>query len=61
MSSITNTGNKQRPQQKSNQMKYCWTHGACNHWGRDCCTKADGHNDSATFQNRQGGSNRDLE
>ena len=36
---------------------YCWTHGAGNHKSSDCRNKKDGHKDSATFDNRQGGSN----
>ena len=49
------------PKEKRNQMKYCWTHGACNHWGNDCRTPAEGHDSSATFQDRKGGSNKNLE
>ena len=37
--------------------KYCWTHGACNHTSPQCNFKAPGHQDGATFDNRQGGSN----
>ena len=36
--------------------RYCWTHGCCNHWGRDCNNKTTGHKDDATFRNRMGGS-----
>ena len=36
-------------------------HGACNHWRRDCLPKANGHDDSLTFQDRKGGSNQNLE
>lgn len=43
-----------------NTSKYCWTHGACNHHGRECRHKAEGHQDEATFDNRMGGSNRNL-
>ena len=43
-----------------NQCKYCWTHGWCNHFGRDCCSKAEGHKDEATKENRMGGSTRNL-
>ena len=44
----------------SNQSKYCWTHGLCNHFGRDCRTKADGHRDEATRHRRMGGSLRNI-
>ena len=36
---------------------YCHTHGACNHDSRACTTKAPGHHDNATMDNRMGGSN----
>ena len=36
--------------------KYCWTHGACSHDGKDCKNKAPGHRDDATFSNKLGGS-----
>ena len=58
---ISNDNGTTRPNQKWNQMKYCWTHGACNHWDKDCCTKTEGYDDSATFQDRKGGSNKNLE
>ena len=45
---------------KWNQQKYCWTHGACNHWSPECCTKAEGHKDSANFVNKQGGSTKNI-
>jgi hypothetical protein len=35
---------------------YCWTHGACAHFGNSCRNKADGHQDTATFQNKMSGS-----
>ena len=41
---------------RHNTSKYCWTHGACAHTGRDCRLKKEGHDDMATFQNRKGGS-----
>ena len=36
--------------------KYCWTHGACAHDSAHCTAKANGHQDSATFENKLGGS-----
>eukprot|EP00957_Ditylum_brightwellii_P138768 10577841-Ditylum_brightwellii.AAC.1 len=43
-----------------NMRKYCWTHGACYHWGPDCWSKAEGHQDAATFQNKLGGSTKNC-
>ena len=37
--------------------KYCSTHGGCNHTSPDCTRQAPGHNNSATRENRLGGSN----
>ena len=37
--------------------KYCWTHGACGHTSAQCRLKASGHQDTATLENRLGGSN----
>ena len=36
--------------------KYCWTHGGCSHTSSECNMRAPGHQDSATFENKQGGS-----
>ena len=36
--------------------KYCWTHGACAHDGKECKNKSPGHHDGATFANKMGGS-----
>ena len=44
----------------SKTSKYCWTHGGCNHTSADCRTKATGHQDSATWRNRMGGSERNM-
>ena len=52
--------NSQSNRGNPNQCKYCWTHGWCNHYGRDCRTKADGHQDAATRENRMGGSTRNI-
>ena len=37
--------------------KYCWTHGACGNTFHKCNSKASGHQDAATLENRMGGSN----
>ena len=37
--------------------KYCWTHGGRNHTSSACERKAPGHQTSATFEDRQNGSN----
>ena len=36
--------------------KYCWTHGRCNHLGKDCQNKAPNHKDEATIDNKMEGS-----
>ena len=36
--------------------RYCWSCGGCDHWGRNCTSKKTGHQDSATFRNKLGGS-----
>ena len=54
------TQNSQATTSNPNQCKYCWTHGWCNHYGRDCRSKADGHQDAATCNNRMGGSTRNI-
>ena len=36
---------------------YCWTHSVCTHHGRDCVSKAPGHQDSASIRDMQGGNN----
>ena len=51
----TNQHQKQR-----SKMSYCWTHGAYYHPGSKCKNKAPGHQDSATFMNRRGGSTRNV-
>ena len=38
--------------------RYCWSHGCCAHWGRDCQNKKAGYKDEATFKDRMGGSNK---
>ena len=40
--------------------RYCWTHGACDHWGRNCRNKANGHRDEASFQNLMGGNTKNV-
>ena len=41
---------------RRNTSKYCWSHGACAHWGSECTNKKPGHIDDATFTDRKGGS-----
>ena len=36
--------------------KYCWSHGACAHESASCLSKKPGHQDTATFNNKMGGS-----
>ena len=49
-----------RCQRNPNQRHYCWRHGACNHPSRECRDKGEGHQDEATFQNRMGGSTKNI-
>ena len=53
-----NPGNRNRRQRTTN--KYCWTHGACGHTSNECRARSDGHQAAATFQNRMGGSTRNV-
>jgi hypothetical protein len=50
----SNDKGKQRT--RTNISKYCWTHGACTHSSQECKRKRTGHQDSATFENKMGGS-----
>ena len=34
---------------------YCWTHGRCGHSSSECFTKAEGHQNDATLENKKGG------
>ena len=45
------------PYKREITTKYCWTHGGCNHEGRDCRTPRRGHQVDATFENKMNGSN----
>ena len=36
---------------------YCWTHRACGHTSAQCNSRAPGYQDTATLENRLGGSN----
>ena len=40
--------------------RYCWTHGCCDHWGRNCPNKKRGHNNNAIFKDRKGGSTQGV-
>lgn len=55
-----NNNNRRRNNYNNNRYqgngRYCWTHGACDHWGRNCRNKANGHVDDATFADTKGGS-----
>ena len=42
------------------ERKYCWTHGLCNHNGRECNHPAQGHQPDATLENRMGGNNYNV-
>ena len=55
------SSNTQRSPANNDQPKtknYCWTHGVCvgkTHTSAECQNKAPGHKDTATFDNRMGG------
>ena len=61
----TNRGRRRQPRKtpddatfhRAKTDKYCWTHGACSHQSVQCNSKAPGHQDAATLENRMGGSN----
>ena len=36
--------------------RYCWSCGACDHWGNKCQFKKPGHINKATFKDKKGGS-----
>ena len=54
-------GNTNTCRRNPNQRFYCWRHGACNHPSRECRNKSEGHQDEATFENRMGGSTRNIQ
>ena len=60
--SSTTRRTKAKANQPRNQFqsKYCWTHGLCHHHSKDCRSKADGHKDTATLDNRMGGSSKNI-
>lgn len=33
---------------------YCWSHGCCPHWSKNCDDKKEGHMDDASFKSRTG-------
>jgi uncharacterized membrane protein YgcG len=49
-------GRRDGPSRTRGPPGYCWTHGNCSHTGSDCNDKAEGHIDTATYSNMQGGS-----
>ena len=49
-------GRRSRPFTRKNTSKYCWSHGACSHTGRECNAPKPGHQSDATFENKMGGS-----
>ena len=59
----TNQNQNQNPRQQRRPRvinRYCWTHGACAHTGNECRARTTGHQATATFQNRMGGSTRNV-
>ena len=56
----SSNNNRRYTNNRNRNGRYCWTHGACDHWGRNCRNKANGHKDEATFQNMMGGNTRNV-
>ena len=58
ISFLENKQNKQRNPGKNFKFynRYCWSCGGCDHWGRKCPNKKQGHLDNASFKNKNGGS-----
>ena len=54
------SGGTKKSKRNPNQSKYCWTHGLCSHNSAQCRTPADGHMVNATFENRMGGSSKNI-
>ena len=59
-SAPNNTRRQPRRTRNPNQRFYCWKHGACNHKSKDCRDKTPEHQDDATFENRMGGSTKNI-
>ena len=55
-----NFNNRRFTNNRNKNGRYCWTHGACDHWGRNCRNKANGHRDDASFQNLMGGNTKNV-
>ena len=43
-------------QKRSYHGRYCWSCGACDHWGNKCPAKKPGHINKASFKDKKGGS-----
>ena len=52
------SGNCSTPSQQRSkfQGRYCWSCGACDHWGNKCPAKKPGHINKASFKDKKGGS-----
>ena len=50
------TPNRKMDPPRAQTDKYCWTHGASNHTGKECKRRAQGHKPDATFNDKKGGS-----
>ena len=59
-SRVPSGNNSVNPKTGKPWRRYCWTHGCCEHWGRNCASKKRGHKDDATFRNRMGGSSENC-
>ena len=50
------TGDDINPNTGRAYKRYCWSHGCCGHWGRNCPQKMTVHKHDANFKNRMEGS-----
>ena len=56
MSNASSTSSSRRRRTRTTTSFYCWSHGACAHPSAACNSKRPGHQDTATFNNKMGGS-----
>ena len=52
------TKSKTNPRSGKAWKRYCYTHGCCDHWGKNCNNPGQNHVENATFKDRKGGSNK---
>ena len=50
-----NPNNNRNNRRRKNKTKYCWSHVVCAHDSASCQAKKEGHQNSATFNNKMNG------